>query len=247
MKLCKASSVKNDMSSINAVLFDLDGTLLDTAADLATALNAVLSTQHYKPITLANIRPVVSEGTAGLLKLGLNITDKHPKFASLRKQFISYYSQHSCEQTRLFPEIEDLIHYLEENHFAWGIVTNKSTALTTTLINHFSLLKKAKCIIAGDTLSYNKPHPQPLLHACECIVCPPENCVYIGDAKRDIAAANAAGMPSLIALYGYIPSQEEAYSWGASASVDTPLAIINWLKRHNQKAIKETKKLKRNQ
>ena len=193
---------------INAVLFDLDGTLLDTAADLAATLNAVLLTQRAKPLPLARIRPILSEGVAGLLKLGLNITEKNPNFPRLREQFLEHYSQHNREHTRLFPGIDTLIHYLQSNHLAWGIVTNKSTALTTPLINHFPLLKNAKCIIAGDTLDYSKPHPKPLLYACECIGCLPENCIYIGDAKRDIEAARAADMRSLVALYGYVPSKK---------------------------------------
>ena len=218
---------------INSILFDLDGTLLDTAPDLAAALNAVLVAQQHKPLPLASIRPVISEGASGLLKLGFKITDQDYRLPNLRKQFIAYYSQNICKHTQLFPDINTVIHYLQKNHLSWGIVTNKSMALTTKLINHFPLLKTAQCIIAGDTLEYSKPHPKPLLHACECISCIPENCVYIGDAKRDIEAANAAKLHSLIALYGYIPSKKEAKSWKASAMVDTPLAIIDWLNLKN--------------
>lgn len=216
---------------INGVLFDLDGTLLDTAPDLAAALNAILLNQHYQPLPLASIRPTVSEGAAGLLKLGFNITDQNSRLPNLRKQFIEYYGRHICKHTQLFPHIDTVIHYLQEHNLSWGIVTNKSTTLTTKLLNYFPLLKKARCIIAGDTLEYSKPHPKPLLHACECISCIPENCVYIGDAKRDIEAANAAKLHSLIALYGYIPSKEDTKSWKASGMVDTPLAIIDWLKQ----------------
>ena len=214
---------------INSVLFDLDGTLLDTAPDLAAALNAVLLSHRHQPLPLENIRPAISEGAVGLLKLGFKITDQDSKLSGLRKQFIEYYSQHICEHTQLFPHIDTVIHYLQENHLPWGIVTNKSSVLTTKLINHFPLLKTAKCIIAGDTLEYSKPHPKPLLHACECIACIPENSVYIGDAKRDIDAANTAKLHSLVALYGYIRNKKEANSWGASGMIDTPLAIIDWL------------------
>ncbi|MDQ8039703.1 MAG: phosphoglycolate phosphatase [Rickettsiella sp.] len=218
---------------INAVLFDLDGTLLDTAPDLAAALNAVLLSQRAQPLPLTNICPTISEGATGLLKLGLKIKDKDAKFPDLRKQFIKYYNEHICELTQLFPHIDTVIHYLLYHNLSWGIVTNKPTALTTKLINHFPLLKTAKCIISGDTLKYSKPHPQPLLHACKCIACIPKNTVYIGDAKQDIEAANAAGMYSLVALYGYIPSIKEAKSWKANDMIDTPLAIIDWLKLQN--------------
>ncbi|WP_218813822.1 phosphoglycolate phosphatase [Rickettsiella endosymbiont of Dermanyssus gallinae] len=224
-------SVKPHRSEkIEAVLFDLDGTLLDTAPDLAATLNALLLAQQHPSLPLSVIRPVISEGAAGLLKLGFNISEKDPEFPDLRQQFIEHYSQHSCEQTQLFSGVDKLIHHLETNHVAWGIVTNKSMALTMPLIEHFSLLKKAKCIVAGDTLNYSKPHPKPLLHACECVKSTPKNCVYIGDAKRDIDAANAAGMHSLIALYGYIPNKNELKSWNASAMLNTPLELIDWLK-----------------
>jgi N-acetyl-D-muramate 6-phosphate phosphatase len=221
----KNSSAK----SINGILFDLDGTLLDTAADLTAALNHVLTSQQAKPLSVNDVRPTISSGVAGLLNLGLQINIKDPIFPSLRKQFLDYYTQHICVYTYLFPEVETLINYLQEKKLPWGIVTNKSAILTEHLIKEFPLLNKAKCIIAGDTLNYSKPHPQPLLHACRCIDCLPENCVYVGDAKRDIEAANAAGMYSLIARYGYINDKEDINAWNASAGIDSPLEIIKYL------------------
>jgi N-acetyl-D-muramate 6-phosphate phosphatase len=218
-------------TKINGILFDLDGTLLDTAADLAAALNQVLKSQQTKPLPIEAIRPVISSGVAGLLNLGLQITVEDPIFPILRTQFLDYYSQHICVHTHLFPGVETLINYLQEEKWPWGIVTNKSAILTAHLIKEFPLLNTAKCIIAGDTLKYSKPHPQPLLHACKCIACLPENCVYVGDAKRDIEAANAAGIYSLIALYGYINDKENINTWNASANITTPLDIINYLKQ----------------
>jgi N-acetyl-D-muramate 6-phosphate phosphatase len=219
------------LTKIHGVLFDLDGTLLDTAPDLAAALNATLLSQHNKPLPLTIIRPVISEGVAGLLKLGFNITNENVAFPNLYKQLIAYYSQYICEYTQLFPDVDTLIHYLQKNHLPWGIVTNKTMALATKLIDHFPLLKKATCIIAGDTLEYSKPHPKPLLHACECIQCIPKNCLYVGDAKQDIKAANAAGMPSAVALYGYIGNQEDPATWEASTMISTPLSLIDCLKQ----------------
>lgn len=216
-------------AKIKGVLLDLDGTLLDTAADLAAALNQVLISQHTKPLTIDTIRPAISSGVTGLLNLGLKIEVQDPIFPSLRKQFLDYYSQHICVHTHLFPGVEILINYLQKEKWPWGIVTNKSALLTECLIKNFPLLSKAKCIIAGDTLKYSKPHPQPLLHACACIACLPENCVYVGDAKRDIEAANAAGMYSLIALYGYINSNEDVTKWSATAKISSPLDIIEYL------------------
>lgn len=216
-------------AKIGGVLFDLDGTLLDTAADLTAALNHVLISQQAKPLSVNDVRPAISSGVAGLLKLGLQINIKNPIFPSLRKQYLDYYTQHICVHTHLFPGVETLINYLQEKKFPWGIVTNKSAILTEQLIKKFPLLNKAKCIIAGDTLKYSKPHPQPLLHASKCIACLPEHCVYVGDAERDIEAANAAGMQSLIALYGYISDKEDVNDWNANASIATPLDIIKYL------------------
>lgn len=216
---------------INAVLFDLDGTLLDTAPDLAAALNTLLVTGDHQPLPLTEIRPFISEGAAGLLKRGFNITKGDVSFPHLHKKLIEYYSEHICDHTQLFPGMDTVIHYLQKNNLAWGIVTNKSIALTTKLIHYFPLLKKAQCIIGGDTLTVSKPHPKPLLHACECIGGDPKNCVYIGDSARDIQAAQAAGIHSLVALYGYIPSKKEAESWKANGMVHTPLAIIDYLQR----------------
>ncbi len=223
----KNSSAK----SINGVLFDLDGTLLDTAADLAAALNQVLRSQQIKPLSVDDIRPFISSGVAGLLNLGLQIQATDPIFPVLRTQFLDYYKQHICVHTHLFPGVEILINYLQEKKWPWGIVTNKSALLTGQLIKKFPSLNKAKCIIAGDTLEYSKPHPLPLLHACACINCLPENCIYVGDAKCDIDAANAAGMYSLIALYGYFNNKDNITTWNASSAVATPLDIINYLKQ----------------
>lgn len=223
----KNSSAK----SINGILFDLDGTLLDTATDLAAALNHVLTLQQKKSLSIDNIRPAISTGVAGLLKLGLQIEVNDPIFPQLRKQFLDYYTQHICVFTHLFPGVEILINYLQEKKWPWGIVTNKSTILTKPLIKKFPLLNKAKCIIAGDTLKYSKPHPLPLLYACACINCLPENCIYVGDAKCDIDAANAAGMYSLIARYGYIGDNEDINNWNASAKISSPHDIVEYLRQ----------------
>jgi len=216
-------------AKINGVLFDLDGTLLDTAADLAGALNQVLISQSIKPLSVDAVRPFISSGVAGLLDLGLQIKVTDPIFTALRTQFLEYYNQHICDHTHLFSGVEALINYLQEKKWPWGIVTNKSANLTQRLINEFPLLNTAKCIISGDTLKYSKPHPQPLLHACLYIDCLPENCIYVGDAKQDIEAANTAGMYSLIALYGFIGDKEDVNKWNASAMISSPLDIVEYL------------------
>lgn len=223
-------------AKINGILFDLDGTLLDTAADLAAALNYVLKSQRKKPLSIDNIRPAITSGVAGLLNLGLQIEVQDPIFPQLRKQFLNYYAQHISVHTHLFPGVEVLINYLQEKKWPWGIVTNKSTILTEHLIKNFPLLSKAKCIIAGDTLKYSKPHPLPLLHACDCIGCLPENCIYVGDAKSDIEAANAAGMYSLVALYGYINSEDDVNKWASTDKISSPLDIIEYLDQFHSRS-----------
>lgn len=216
-------------TKIAGILFDLDGTLLDTAADLAAALNYVLKLKKLKPLSADEIRSSISTGASGLLNRG-GITTKDHFFPSLRKHFLDYYAQHICDHTRFFAGIETLINYLQEKKLAWGIVTNKSANLTDALVSKFPLLNNANCIIAGDTLKYSKPHPMPLLHACDCIGCLPKNCIYVGDAKSDIEAANAAGLFSLIALYGFIDANEDVDTWNASAKISSPLDIIQYLK-----------------
>lgn len=216
-------------TKIDGLLFDLDGTLLDTAADLTAAVNHVLTLKQLKPLSINEARPSISNGVSGLLNLG-GFTTKDPIFPSLRQKFLDYYRQHICIHTHLFPEVETLINYMQEKKLAWGIVTNKSANLTEDLISQFPLLNNANCIIAGDTLKYSKPHPLPLLHASNCIGCLPKNCIYVGDAKSDIEAANAAGMFSLIALYGYIGANEDVDNWNASAKISSPLEIIQYLK-----------------
>lgn len=215
-------------AKINGILFDLDGTLLDTAADLAAALNHVLNLKQLKSLSVEVIRPIISTGVTGLLNLG-GIFPKDPLFPSARQKFLDYYRQHICTHTHLFPGVETLINYLLEKKMTWGIVTNKSANLVEALIRKFPLLHNANCIIAGDTLKYSKPHPMPLLHACNCIGCLPKNCIYVGDAKSDIEAANTAGMFSLVALYGFIGDNEDVNHWNASAKISSPLEIIQYL------------------
>ena len=173
-------------AKIQGILFDLDGTLLDTAGDLAATLNKVLASQQIKPLHFDTIRPAISTGISGLLALGLNIKEQDPAFPSLRQQFINYYKQHICVYTHLFPGIETLINYLQENKWPWGIVTNKSSALTIDLVKQFPSLNSAKCIIAGDTLKHSKPHPQPLLHACQ----------YLCDWSSDVCSSDLLAMPN---------------------------------------------------
>ena len=173
---------------IETVLLDLDGTLADTAPDLAKALNQTLEQHGRVTLPFEIIRPVVSLGGAAMIELGFGITDADPLYESLRKQFLDNYFADIANSTQLFAGMEEVLDQLETNHYLWGIVTNKPGWLTAPLLAALNLEKRPDCIISGDTLSQRKPHPAPLLHACKLLTRPPEFAVYVGDAQRDIEA-----------------------------------------------------------
>jgi N-acetyl-D-muramate 6-phosphate phosphatase len=206
---------------INNVLFDLDGTLADTAPDLANALNAIRLKHNLPKLPLKIISPVVSLGGNAMIKLAFNLEEGESDFDEIRDQFLSYYLEHIAEETQLYDGIENLLQLLEDNNKTWGIVTNKSTWLTEPLLEALSLDKRAACVVCGDTLEQRKPHPAPVLHACELIKAEPTSTVYIGDAQRDIEAGRRAGTKTLVALYGYIEKDEDPNSWNADAMVSS--------------------------
>lgn len=216
---------------IKTILFDLDGTLLDTAPDLAAALNEMLIRHQRSPLPYANIRPVASHGSRGLLHLGFNITENDPEFADRVQEYLTIYNRHLCQQTQPFPGVTELLHYLTSRKLQWGIVTNKLAWLTEPLLTHLGLLEKTTCVVSGDTLTKRKPDPAPLLHACELLTSNPAECVYIGDAQRDIEAGKRAGMHTLVALYGYIAATDHPETWGADDMVQNATEIIAWLNR----------------
>lgn len=221
------------MQSITTVLFDLDGTLLDTAPDLAFTLNTVLEKNHRPPLPYNMIRATASHGAKGLLQLGFDIEDAHPDFVKLRDQFLAVYQNHLCVETKLFPKINKALSFIEENNLRWGIVTNKPGWLTEPLLKQLNLFDRAACVVSGDTIEKRKPHPEPMWHACKLLNCQSEQCVYIGDAERDIEAGKRAGMHTLIAMYGYIARTDTPQNWGADATINNPLEIIDWLKLYD--------------
>jgi 2-phosphoglycolate phosphatase len=212
-------------SRIAAVLLDLDGTLLDTAPDLATALNAVLRQQRREPLPFHLIRPWCSEGSQGLLGLGFGIKGDHPDFVQLRMDFLQAYHQNLLEKTVIFPGMAEVLNYLVANHVPWGIVTNKPVALAEKLVKAFDL-PNCKCLVGGDSLAKRKPEPEPLLYACTQLNCAPEKCVYIGDAQRDMEAAKRAHMLAIAALYGYRTVHDSPDDWQADFYINSPHDII---------------------
>lgn len=216
-------------SETRTILFDLDGTLLDTAPDLADALNAVLAENQRSPLPFEDIRPVVSHGGVALIKLGFNIDSSDPAFAPLRQRLLDVYRENISRRTQPFPGISKLLDSIEQRGLNWGIVTNKPGWLTEPLLKDLGLFDRAACVVSGDTLEERKPHPAPMLHASELANSRPEHCVYIGDAQRDIEAGNNAGMQTLVALFGYIRKHDDPYSWNASSLIEQPGDLLVWL------------------
>ncbi|MFK5913805.1 MAG: HAD-IA family hydrolase [Woeseiaceae bacterium] len=213
------------MPKIKTVLFDLDGTLADTAPDLAGALNHVLKIHSCAPLPYDIIRPYVSHGGVALITLGFG--KAHPEFDTLYQELLQYYQNNIANETTLFPGMNELLTELEKNNINWGVVTNKPGWLTEPLLDALNLTSRAISIVSGDTLKQRKPHPAPILHACQEAGSSAAECIYIGDAERDIEAANAAGMPSVVALFGYIAEHDAPETWGAHTSINHPLEILS--------------------
>lgn len=212
-------------SIVQSLLFDLDGTLADTAPDLCHALNRVRQEQNLAPMDLQTVKYQVSNGAGALIRLGFNIDDSHIEFEPLRKRLLEIYANNIAVHTRLFDGMESLLQYAESHGISWGVVTNKPSRFTLPLMQQLGISSRAGCIISGDTLERKKPHPDPILHACQLLGCPPEQSVYVGDAPRDIEAGNKAGSKTIVALFGYIDDDQEPHSWGADAGVHHPMQI----------------------
>jgi len=214
---------------LKTVLFDLDGTLADTAPDLADALNTVLGNNGKAPLPFEQIRPVVSHGGIALVRLGFGIEPEHPEFDALRQQLLDVYANGIANKTKLFPGMAELLSSIETAGMNWGVVTNKPTWLTKPLLDALQLTQRAVSIVSGDTLAERKPHPSPLLYACEQAGSHSMECVYVGDAERDIVAGHRAGMKTVVALFGYLGEDDRPETWGADALLETPHHIKEWL------------------
>lgn len=216
-------------ADIRTILFDLDGTLLDTAADLAAALNTVLEENQQDALPLESIRPAVSHGGIALIKLGFKLDPDDPRFDPLRQRLLAAYRENISRHTTLFPGMAAVLHDIEQRGLNWGVVTNKPGWLTDPLLQDLQLYDRAACVVSGDTLQQRKPHPAPLLHACKLANSSPEQCLYVGDAQRDIEAGRNAGMHTMVALFGYFTAQDQPHSWGATHLIREPGEILAWL------------------
>lgn len=210
------------MSGRAAVLFDLDGTLADTAPDLAAALNAMLSADGREPLPYALVRPWVSWGALQLIRLGYGEDLDATRIAALRGRFLTCYEAGLCRDSRLFRGVPEALAALDAAAVPWGIVTNKPGWLTEPLLAALGLGERAGTVISGDTVPYSKPHPMPLLHAARELRVSATRCVYVGDNVRDIEAGRAAGMYTIAAAWGYIPAGDDPATWQADRLLHAP-------------------------
>jgi len=220
----------NRTTRARAALFDLDGTLLDTARDMAAALNVLLTEEGRPVLPLEVVRPLVSNGAVGLVRVGYpDLGVGSPEFEQRRERFLAHYRAALCVHTQLFPGFEAVLATLEAHALPWGVITNKAAWLTEPLLESLGLSTRAACVVSGDTLPERKPHPRPLLHAAELIAVAPAECVYLGDALRDVQAARAAGMVPLGARFGYVNSADDPNSWPVAGWLDDPHELLSWL------------------
>lgn len=216
-------------ADIRAVLFDLDGTLIDSAPDLGAAADKMRTDRGLPSLPLSRYRPLAGAGARGMLDEAFGITPEHPDFPVLREEFFANYEACMTQQTLVFDEVAELIQTLVQRDLAWGIVTNKSARFTDPLTRSIPLFSSAGAIVSGDTTPHAKPHPAPLLEAAARLGLPAAQCLYVGDDERDIVAGRAAGMATVAATYGYLGAGTDIAQWGAQAEIKSPLALLQLL------------------
>lgn len=214
---------------VEAVLFDLDGTLIDSAPDLAGAVEAMRLKRGLPPLPLTQYRPMAGAGARGMLGVGFGIAPDHPDFLALREEFFLAYEHRLTRNTVVFPGVASMIAALVQRRMPWGVVTNKSKRFTQPLTQALPLFSSAKTIISGDTTAFSKPHPQPLLEAAQQLGVAPGRCVYVGDDERDIVAGLAAGMKTVAVTYGYLGQRADTREWGADVTINSADQLLHLL------------------
>lgn len=212
--------------NIQAVLFDLDGTLIDSAPDLGAAADKMRTDRGMPPLPLALYRPMAGSGARGMIGVAFGIASDHADFETLKEEFFKNYETCMTERTYAFDGVVDLIAQLNLAGLKWGVVTNKSERFALPLTRAMPLFQSAQTIVGGDTTPHAKPHPAPLLEAARQIGIAPERCLYVGDDERDILAGRAAAMPTVAAAYGYLGATMDTVHWKADATIATPSALL---------------------
>lgn len=216
-------------SGIEAVLFDLDGTLIDSAPDLGYAADLLRVKRGMPSLPLEDYRTMAGAGARGLIGVAFGIGPDHPDYLPLREEFFANYDDCLTQRTQPFEAVPAMLEALEQAGLTWGVVTNKSERFTLPLTARMTLFKRASAVVAGDTTPHPKPHPAPLLEAARRLGLAPEQCLYVGDDERDIVAGKAAGMPTVAALYGYLGLAADVQAWKADAVIENPLELLNFL------------------
>jgi len=218
------------MFALDCVLFDLDGTLVDTAPDLIACLNSALTYHGFSAIAPEKVRPCISHGAVAMIKKSETQANDEIQ-AQILETLLNDYQNNILQYGGFFEGIEQTLQLIEDKGLKWGVVTNKRSRFTQPLMKALRLTERAACIISGDTTNNSKPHPEPMLAACKQAQVKAKNCVYIGDAKHDIIAGKAANMKTLAAVYGYLTYEDKADDWGADALIESPLQIKQWIEK----------------
>ncbi|MFM1948428.1 MAG: Phosphoglycolate phosphatase [Pseudomonadota bacterium] len=215
--------------NVQAVLFDLDGTLIDSAPDLGAAVDKMRVTRGLSSMPLSHYRPMAGAGARGMLGLAFGMTPEHPDYEVMKEEFFQNYETCMTQRTFAFEGVALLIDALVARQLPWGVVTNKSKRFTEPLTQGMPLFATASVVISGDTTPHAKPHPAPLLEAAKRLRIEPARCVYVGDDERDIVAGHAAEMKTVAATYGYLGSQSDIQAWRAHAQIDAPSQLMKLL------------------
>lgn len=214
---------------MQAVLFDLDGTLIDSAPDLGAAADKMRTDRGFSSLPLADYRPMAGAGARGMLGIAFGLTPESPEFPELREEFFKNYEARMLLDTHIFAGVAELIDELDAQGLPWGIVTNKAARFTDPLVAAIPQFATASAVVSGDTTPHAKPHPEPLLEAARRLNVDPVRCIYVGDDERDIVAGRAAGMTTLAATYGYMGANADVALWQAHGCVESPFEVLQWL------------------
>lgn len=223
------TSLKIQLAGVKAVLFDLDGTLIDSAPDLGAAADKMRLDRGLASLPSSHYRPMAGAGARGMLSVAFGMTPDHADFNEMREEFFHNYERCMTQSTYAFEGVQELVAHLVANNLPWGVVTNKSARFTRPLTQAMPLFESASVVISGDTTPHAKPHPEPLFEAARRLEIDPSACLYVGDDERDIVAGLAAGMLTVAATYGYLGDKADTSLWGAHSTINSPQGLLKLL------------------